>query len=79
MSKSRKSATAESRIAYMAVGVIGVSIITMLITLILTLFNVPDKPALLAQLPLIGLPVGFLLIILLLIVSVVRRSKANRN
>jgi hypothetical protein len=32
-----------------------------------------------AQLPLIGLPVGFLIIISMLIVSIIRRTKENRD
>jgi hypothetical protein len=63
----------------MAVGVIGVSILAILLTLLLTLFNVSNLPVLLAQLPLVGLPIGFLFIIALLIASIITRTKGNKN
>jgi uncharacterized RDD family membrane protein YckC len=79
MSEKRNRPQLEATLAYLAVGVIGMSILAILLTLILTLFNVNDMPVLLAQLPLIGLPVGFFLIILLLITSVITRTKGNKN
>lgn len=67
---------AESVLAFMAAGVVGVSLLTMLIALLTRLFG--GQPwAILAQLPLIGLPVGFLLIIALLFVSMRRRAREN--
>jgi hypothetical protein len=48
-------------------------------TLILTALGVEQLPALMAQLPLIGFPVGFLLIIGMLITSIARRGKNNRS
>ena len=66
----------ESVLAFMAAGVIGVSLLTMLAALLTRL--VGGQPwAVLAQLPLIGLPFGFLLIITLLLVSLRRRSREN--
>jgi hypothetical protein len=59
--------------------VIGVSILAILLTLLLTLFNVSNLPVLLAQLPLVGLPIGFLFIIALLISSIITRTKGNKD
>ncbi len=69
----------EITLAYMAIGVIAASIISMALTLILSLLGVTALPALLAQLPLVGFPIGFLLIIGMLIASIVRRGKENRQ
>jgi F0F1-type ATP synthase assembly protein I len=66
----------ESVLAFMAAGVVGVSLLAMLAALLIRL--VGGQPwAFLAQLPLIGLPFGFVLIITLLVVSMVRRSREN--
>jgi uncharacterized integral membrane protein len=79
MSEKRKRPQLEVTLAYMAVGVIGVSILAILLTLLLTLFNVSNLPVLLAQLPLVGLPIGFLFIIALLIASIITRTKGNKD
>jgi hypothetical protein len=68
---------AESILAFMAAGVIGVSLLTMLVALLLRLFNV-NPWAVLTQIPLIGLPFGFIIILVLLIVSMRRRSRENK-
>ena len=69
----------EVTLAYMAIGVIGASVISMAATLILTLLGIESLPAILAQLPLVGFPIGFLLIIGMLIVSIIRRGKENQS
>lgn len=69
----------EATLAFTAVGVIGISILSILATLILTASGATEIPVLLAQLPLIGLPVGFLIVITMLITAIVRRSKQNRD
>jgi hypothetical protein len=79
MSEKRKRPQLEVTLAYTAVGVIGVSILAILLTLLLTLFNVSNLPVLLAQLPLVGLPIGFLFIIALLIASIISRTKGNKD
>lgn len=66
----------ESVLAFMAAGVVGFSLLTMLAALLIRLAG--GQPwAFLAQLPLIGLPFGFVLIITLLVVSMIRRSREN--
>jgi hypothetical protein len=70
----------ESLLAYMAVGVIGFSILIIGVLLVAYATGVKSLPTLLPLLPFIGLPIGMLLIIALVIVGVIRRSKeANKN
>jgi hypothetical protein len=66
----------ENVLAYMAVGVIATSILSIAIVLI-TYYVAPETnlPVLLRLLPLIGLPLGMLLIITLVIVSARRRAR----
>jgi hypothetical protein len=79
MADSPKRPQIEVTLAYMAIGVIVVSLISMVSTLLLTALGVAQLPALMAQLPLVGFPVGFLLIIGMLITSIARRGKNNRS
>jgi divalent metal cation (Fe/Co/Zn/Cd) transporter len=67
----------ENILAFMAAGVIGASLLTMLIALLSRLFNVNPWP-ILTQIPLIGLPFGFVIILVLLFVSMRRRSRENK-
>ena len=77
MAKSDKNKNRlESILAFMAAGVVGVSLISMIIALLTRLFGAQPW-AFLAQLPLIGLPFGFVLIIALLVTSMIRRSREN--
>ncbi|MFM1957821.1 MAG: hypothetical protein RI929_184 [Actinomycetota bacterium] len=79
MADSPNRSQIEVTLAYMAIGVIAVSLISMVATLLLTALGVEELPALMAQLPLIGFPVGFLLIIGMLVTSIARRGKNNRS
>ena len=67
----------ESILAFMAAGVIGVSLLTMLVALLSRLLNVNPWP-ILTQIPLIGLPFGFVIILVLLLVSMRRRTRENK-
>lgn len=67
----------ESILAFMAAGVIGVSLLTMLVALLSRLLNVNPWP-ILTQIPLIGLPFGFVIILVLLFVSMRRRTRENK-
>jgi hypothetical protein len=69
----------ETILAFMAVGVTLVSILSILATLIISASGSAQIPVIFAQLPLIGLPIGFVLIMAMLIVAIVRRSKQNRE
>lgn len=79
MPENARQSKVEVVLASMAVGVIGLSVLSMLATLLLVFFGVQDLPAVMAQLPLIGLPVGFLLIIALLVAAIIRRSRQSRG
>lgn len=79
MAEFAKRSQLETTLAYMAVGIILTSILAILATLLVALSNVGQIPPIIVQLPLIGLPIGFVLIMVLLVVTVVRRRKENRN
>jgi len=65
----------ESVLAFMAVGVIGFSILIIGFLLFAYATGIKSLPVLLPLIPFIGLPIGMLLIIALVIVSVRRRSR----
>jgi cation transporter-like permease len=66
----------ESVLAVMAASVVAVSLLAMIVALLTRLFG--GQPwAILTQLPLVGLPFAFVLIIALLIASMRRRSRKN--
>jgi uncharacterized RDD family membrane protein YckC len=80
MANSKKPASnptprLESILAFMAVGVIGFSILIIGYLLFAYATNMRSMPVLLPLIPFIGLPVGMLLIITLVIVSVRRRNR----
>ena len=79
MPENPRQSKVEVVLAAMAVSVIGLSVLSMLATLLLVFLGVTDLPAVMAQLPLIGLPVGFLLIIALLVAAIIRRSRESRG
>jgi uncharacterized RDD family membrane protein YckC len=66
---------AENVLAFMAVGVIGVSLLTIAVLLVAYATGVTSLPVLLPLLPFIGLPIGMLLIIALAIVGANRRKR----
>jgi FtsH-binding integral membrane protein len=82
MAKQTKSAhkseapRLENILAYMAVGLIGTSIIVMVITLLLSLSSTKLMPILVFY-PQFGLIAGAICIIALLIVSLRRRAREN--
>ena len=79
MAQSSRRPQIETILAYMAVGVTLVSILSILATLIISAMGSIEIPVILAQLPLIGLPIGFVLIMAMLITAIIRRSKQNRD
>ncbi|MGY4857881.1 hypothetical protein [Cryobacterium sp. AP23] len=76
----------EKILAYMVAGVVGLSILAFLAVILGTAAGVGDNdgfskgvwPAVLT-LPLFGLPIGFLLVIALMIVSALRRAREARQ
>lgn len=79
MAKNDNRSKIEIILGSMAIGVIGLSILSMFSTLLLVFLGVSELPPILAQLPLIGLPVGFLIIIAMLIAAMIRRSREARE
>lgn len=79
MPENSKQSRVEVILAAMAVSVIGLSVLSILTTLLLVFLGVTDLPVLLAQLPLIGLPIGFLIIIALLVAAIIRRSREAQD
>ena len=78
-SASSRGARFETVLAFAALGVIIVSIICMFSTLVISARSGSSQPAILAQIPLFGLPLGALLIITLVIVSISRKRRENRR
>ena len=66
---------AENVLAFMAIGVIGLSLLTIAALLIAYAVGATSLPVLLPLLPFIGLPIGMLLIIALAIVGANRRKR----
>ena len=79
MAKNNNPRRLEQVLGGMAVGVIGLSILSLLTTLLMVFLGVDNLPVILAQLPLIGLPVGFLIIISMLVGAIIRRSREARD
>jgi hypothetical protein len=79
MAKNNNPRRLEQVLGGMAVGVIGLSILSLLSTLLMVFLGVDNLPVILAQLPLIGLPVGFLIIISMLVAAIIRRSREARD
>jgi len=67
----------ENALAFMAAGVIGFSILAILLILAASFFKF-SVPAAVVWMPLVGLPIGFLLVIALLVTSMIRKSRENR-
>jgi hypothetical protein len=67
----------ENVIAFMMVGVIGVSILTIVLVLMSYLFKF-QLPPLISLIPLLGLPFGAILLITLLVVQARKLNKAKR-
>ncbi len=67
----------ENVLAYMTVGVVGVSILAIVTVLVAYFTGFHDLPPLLALIPLFGLPMGMLLIISLVIIGAVRRKRSE--
>ena len=78
MAKPQEPSTtsrAENVLAFMAIGVIGLSLLTIAALLIAYATGVTSLPVLLPLLPFMGLPIGMLLIIALAIVGANRRKR----
>ncbi|MFM7013947.1 MAG: hypothetical protein ACKOXT_03010 [Actinomycetota bacterium] len=69
----------ETVIAYMGAGVIGLSLLSIAIALGTSFFGGNKNLAIFAQIPLLGLPLGFILVMVLLVLSLRRKGRENRQ
>ena len=69
----------ETILAFMGAGVIGLSLVSIVITLVLSFLGSANNLAILAQIPLLGLPLGFLMIMALLFLALRRKGRENRG
>jgi len=69
----------ENILAYMAIGVIGTSLLAMFLGLLAQLFFnfAPEFLGIVMAIPFVGLPIGFVLVLTLLLVNLRRRAKNN--
>ena len=79
MAQTPQRPALETTLAYMAVGVTLVSILSIFATLVISATGSIEIPVILAQLPLVGLPFGFVLIMAMLITAIIKRSRQNRD
>jgi len=77
MTKSKPSGPSrlETVLAYMGVGIIGLSLLSIVIVLIRSFFGEASEIAF----PLIALPIGFVVILLLLFLSARRKGRENKQ
>ena len=62
----------------MGAGVIGLSLVSILVTLLGTYFGASNLE-LFAQISLLGMPVGFVLVLVLLVVALRRKGRENKS
>jgi hypothetical protein len=81
MTKSEASGPSrlETTLAYMGAGIIGLSLVSTMITLIASFFGSTTNLAVFAQIPLLGMPAGFILIMVLLILALRRKGRENKR
>ena len=81
MTKSEASGPSrlETTLAYMGAGIIGLSLVSIMITLIASFFGSTTNLAVFAQIPLLGMPAGFILIMVLLILALRRKGRENKR
>lgn len=79
INKVQNSERVENILGFMTAGVIGVSILTIIIVLVAYFAGYHEMPPLLALIPLIGLPIGMLLIITLVLISARRKRRESKQ
>lgn len=81
MTKSEASGPSrlETTLAYMGAGIIGLSLVSIMITLVASFFGSTTNLAVFAQIPLLGMPAGFILIMVLLILALRRKGRENKR
>jgi hypothetical protein len=68
----------ETVLAYMGAGVIGLSLVSMFVTLVGTYFGASNLE-LFAQISLLGMPAGFVLVLVLLVFALRRKGRENKS
>jgi uncharacterized membrane protein YraQ (UPF0718 family) len=69
----------ETTLAYMGAGIIGLSLVSIMITLVASYFGSTTNLAIFAQIPLLGMPIGFVLVMVLLGLALARKGRENRS
>jgi uncharacterized membrane protein YraQ (UPF0718 family) len=69
----------ETTLAYMGAGIIGLSLVSIMITLVASYFGSTTNLAIFAQIPLLGMPIGFILVMVLLGLALARKGRENRS
>jgi hypothetical protein len=63
----------------MGAGIIGLSLVSIMITLIASFFGSTTNLAIFAQIPLLGMPAGFVMIMVLLGLALARKGRENKR
>ena len=81
MTKSEASGPSklETTLAYMGAGIIGLSLVSIMVTLVASYLGSTTNLAVFAQIPLLGMPAGFILIMVLLGLALRRKGRENRS
>jgi hypothetical protein len=81
MTKSEASGPSklETTLAYMGAGIIGLSLVSIMVTLVASYLGSTTNLAIFAQIPLLGMPAGFILIMVLLGLALRRKGRENRS
>ncbi len=66
-------------LAYMGAGIIGLSLLSIVVTLVSSYFGAVTNLAIFAQIPLLGLPFGFVLVMALLFLAIRRKGRENKS
>jgi len=66
-------------LAYMGAGIIGLSLLSIVVTLVSSYFGAATNLAIFAQIPLLGLPFGFVLVMVLLFLAIRRKGRENKS
>jgi hypothetical protein len=69
----------ETTLAYMGAGIIGLSLVSIMITLVASFFGSTTNLAIFAQIPLLGMPAGFVMIMVLLGLALARKGRENKR
>ncbi|CAB4631321.1 unannotated protein [freshwater metagenome] len=63
----------------MGAGIIGLSLLSIIVTLVSSYMGSTTNLALFAQIPLLGLPLGFVFVMTLLVLALRRKGRENRS